>query len=86
MDSLVQPFTSISHLYPIGQQCFISLQHTASLYGQQAHVESDSLQQLCVFEQRVVASHITSSSSSKRVRVRVIETLCVVKGLIQVAA
>lgn len=29
VDALVQPCTSGSQLYPIGQQCFMSLQHTA---------------------------------------------------------
>lgn len=116
MDSLVQPFTSGSHLCPLGQQCFMSLQHTAyrkhknifihilvhlrgyvilvtsywpasfyhtSLYGQQAHVESDSLQQVCVFEQRDDESHNTSSSEGACNFVS--ETLWALEDLIQVA-
>lgn len=59
--------------------------HT-SLYGQQAHVESDSLQQVCVFEQRVDSSHNTSSSKCVSVCVcnRVRGTLRTLEALTQV--
>lgn len=58
--------------------------HT-SLYGQQAHVESDSLQQVCVFEQRVDSSHNTSSKcASVCVCNRVRATLRTLEALTQV--
>lgn len=47
-------------VYPVGQQCFMSLQHTALGDGQQPQEVAEVLQQVSSSPQLVLSSHLMS--------------------------